>query len=193
MMNSSAFKRAFFASTPPVLIQDIRDVKPPLTLPSPWVAVMIFLILIVAIVGLVCLWHHRYRQRQKTTSAKRVIQSPWEKAYERFRALEESDLLARGQWEQYYLELSDIVRRYFEERFEIHAPEMTSEEFLLSLRQSSALNESSKDILKQFLIFCDMVKFARHAPHQQEAYQSLQLGRRMIDDTKIKDVTAAPS
>ncbi|HBO97176.1 MAG TPA: hypothetical protein DE315_01795 [Candidatus Omnitrophica bacterium] len=163
--------------------QDIRDIKPPVAFPAPWMLLLIALAVIL-LAGIAHLVYQRY-QRQRVQAVNKIIaKTPWEKAYERLEELRKSDLLARGQWEQYYLILSDIVRRYFEERFSVRAPEMTSEEFLTSLKNFGGLAPESKVLLEEFLVVCDMVKFAKHAPDAAAGEKNADLARRLIDETK---------
>lgn len=163
--------------------QDIRDVKPPVAFPTHWMALLVTL-LAVFLAGAGYFFYHKYRQRIQT-AAPGITKTPWEKAYERLDGLLKNDLLARGEWEQYYLSLSDIVRRYFEERFNVRAPEMTSEEFLMSLRNFHGLPAESKNLLEEFLGVCDMVKFAKHSPGLVEGQKHAVLARRLVDETKI--------
>lgn len=160
--------------------EDIRDVKPPVEFSARWIFLLIGLGVILLMV-LAYFFYRRYRQRPKASAP---VKTPWEKAYERLDALLKSDLPARGKWAQYYLALSDIVRRYFEERFNIRAPEMTSEEFLMSLRNFDGLPAESKNLLEEFLGVCDMVKFAKHSPGLTEGQKHTALARRLVDETK---------
>ncbi len=58
-------------------------------------------------------------------------------------------------------ELSDIIRRYLEARFQLHARTQTSFEFLSGLdRGGSPLSDAQRAFLKEFLLASDMVKFA---------------------------------
>lgn len=77
--------------------------------------------------------------------------------------------LQGGEVKEYYVGVSDCIRRYIERAFSLKAPEMTTEEFLNSLRESSALSIEQKDLLKGFLGACDLVKFAKYAPTTREA------------------------
>lgn len=165
--------------------QDIRDVKPPVAFPAPWIFLLI--VLAVALLAISAYFVYQWYQRQRIQAVNNTItKTPWEKAYERLEDLQKSNLLARGEWGRYYLILSDIVRRYFEERFNVRAPEMTSEEFLISLKNFGELAPESKGLLEEFLIVCDMVKFAKHAPDAAVGEKNAVLARRLIDETKIK-------
>ena len=57
--------------------------------------------------------------------------------------------------------VSDIVRRYIEQRFEVTATRRTTEEFLRDLLQSSNVSLARhQGLLGDFLYHCDAVKFA---------------------------------
>lgn len=58
--------------------------------------------------------------------------------------------------------LTDIVRNYLEDRFSIHAPRQTTNEFLRNLESSdSPLKNTDRNFLSEFMTAADMVKFAR--------------------------------
>ncbi|MBI5416079.1 MAG: hypothetical protein HZA29_04615 [Candidatus Omnitrophica bacterium] len=163
--------------------EDLRDVKPPLVLPSyGWIWLVVFFV-VLKVASVYC-WNKTRRRRAAMIPKPGVVLAPWERAYQRLESLANGNLLRDGQWETYYLTLSDIIRRYFEERFEIRAPEMTSEEFLVSLRGFPQLSGAANNILKEFLDSCDMVKFARYLPQAAEAQKTTLLGRRLVDETK---------
>ena len=79
--------------------------------------------------------------------------------------------------------VSDAVRLYLEEAFSLRAPERTTEEFLDELQSSALLSFSQKQSLADFLMRCDLVKFARDEPtveHLKELYES---ALRLVDET----------
>lgn len=108
-------------------------------------------------------------------------------AYQALEALEKKDYIRLGQIKAYYIGLSDIVRRYLENRFNLRAPEMTTEEFLIKARQDSALSLEHKNLLRDFLIACDLVKFAKHQPPEAEAGLSFTSAKKLIDQTKKEE------
>jgi len=63
----------------------------------------------------------------------------------------------------FFVELSDIVRRYLEDRYSLHAPELTTEEFLIAAGNAE-LDDERLGFLHGFLRAADRVKFARHIP-----------------------------
>jgi hypothetical protein len=110
-------------------------------------------------------------------------------------ALAELDqLLARGLAEQglyreFYQGLSDLARRYVERRYAIRAPERTTEEFLREAQDSPALSGHS-DLLRSFLLHCDLVKFARLEPRPAEVTAAVEACRSFI--TRSSNPEAGP-
>jgi len=164
------------------MLEDIKDVKPPVELPINHF--LIFLIaLILLSVGIV-LVYLIIKRRNKVIPAPTDTRTPWEKAFDQLNELKNKNLIAVGKIKEYYSEMSDIVRQYFELRFKINAPEMTTEEFLLFIKNYTGLIREQKEVFKEFLNSCDMVKFAKHIPVIEEAEHSFQLAWRLIEETK---------
>ena len=162
--------------------QDIRDVKPVESVSDP--ALWVILGVLAAAVSIFLLVRY-FRDRPRTAKPGAFrIKSPWEQAYERLDRLAAQDLIAKKEIKKYYSELSNIVRYYFEERFHVKAPEMTTPEFLEHLGRLPHLPSSQKETLKDFLNSCDMVKFAKFVPDTDEAGRSFEFARRLIDETK---------
>lgn len=163
-------------------LNDIREVKPPLPYPDVWTGMLTGALIGIA-VGLLFRYMRPFLDRARSNV--RPVSSAVDEAFAQLKELEGRGLIARGQLKEYFTELSDIIRRYIEKRFSIHAPEMTTEEFLQSLKTSDSLNASHKDILKEFFNVCDMVKFAKHTPTVEEIQKSFQSARRFVEETKM--------
>ena len=86
--------------------------------------------------------------------------------------------------DSWYVELSDIVRRYVEERFSLRAPELTTEEFLLEAGRSADLSPAHRELLSDFLERCDRVKFARYSPVDAESRDALAVASRFLDESR---------
>ncbi len=83
-----------------------------------------------------------------------------EVALERLDALLSAGLLECAQFKEFYSHASLILRRYIEDRFGVHAPKQTTEEFLAASRVSLALSRDDVSGLETFLRACDEIKFA---------------------------------
>jgi hypothetical protein len=165
-------------------MNDIRDVKPPLNLPDLWWLLWLLLVLIAVAAGIYFLL--RYKKPHQEPVKPQAPELPaWEKAYQQLEALRRENLLDKGLFKEFFTRVADIARHYMEDRFNIHAPHMTTEEFLYYLGITGHLNESQKTALKDFLDSCDMVKFAKYAPTINEALKNFDLAKRLVDDTRV--------
>lgn len=93
------------------------------------------------------------------------------------------DLLNTGFVERFYVRISECVREYLQNRFEINAMEMATEEFLVVVQDVEELHEHKK-LLGEFLSNCDLVKFARYAASEEDAWRAYYLAKELIDETK---------
>ena len=84
----------------------------------------------------------------------------------------------------FFVELSDIVRHYLEDRFNLHAPELTTEEFLEVAATSPDLTAEHKSFLQDFLRQADQVKFAQHIPDAQSIDKALRSATNFLEQTK---------
>ncbi len=91
------------------------------------------------------------------------------------------------QVDAFYVELSSIVRRYLEDRFDLRAPELTTEEFLASVGKlggSAELSREHQSLLREFLRQADLVKFAGVQPTSADIDKSIQTAARFLDETR---------
>jgi hypothetical protein len=172
----------------PVLAQadDIRDIKGPVFFSADygWL-LLISIILLLGAVSFLARFLYRKKKSRSTDAGKPRV--PHEVACEALNSLRAEDLPSRGLIKEYYIRLSNIVRHYLEDRFDIRAPEMTTEEFLFTLRDSQILTGSQKNLLKEFLNFCDIVKFAKYGPTKGEIEDSYNAAKRFVDETRERE------
>jgi hypothetical protein len=157
---------------------DIRGIKAPVEIPNAW-AWLWWLTGALALAAL-CWWLWRRRKRKKSDPPPAVVIPPHERALERLREA----LALMGQPHPFCTAVSDAVRVYLEERFELRAPERTTEEFLDELQTSALLSYDQKQTLGEFLMRCDLVKFARYEPGEPELRQLYDAAVRLIEETQ---------
>jgi hypothetical protein len=157
--------------------EDIRDIRPPVPIPTGWEGFGWFMAVLTAcaLVYLLIRFWRRHRQRP---AAVPVI-PPHVRA--RNRLMEALGSIDRP--EPFCVLISDALRLYLEERFEWHAPERTTEEFLDELRASPRLTVDQELSLSDFLTRCDLVKFARHQPAEPELRELFESALRLVDQT----------
>jgi hypothetical protein len=135
-----------------------------------------------------------YLRRNKQAEFVRIFKPAHEIAYERLRVLIRQDLVKAGKVREFYEQVSDILRHYIEHRFDLRAPQRTTEEFLMELAAANILPSADKEDLKKFLEHCDLVKFAKYSPAMEQIQKTFDLVKNFIEKTKSEekqiDVTA---
>ena len=121
---------------------------------------------------------------RKAKAAIRIFKPAHEIAYARLQALIQQDLIKAGKVKEFYEAISDILRHYIEDRFELRAPERTTEEFLVEIRDTGVLSEADRKALTEFLTHCDLVKFAKHSPTNEQIQHTFDLAKNFIEQTK---------
>ena len=155
----------------------LRDIKPPVKIPDYWI--FLWVTLAAAILAIAALWAHRRLSRNRAIPKTPPPVPPHERARQKL----EAALALIDEPKPFTILVSDTLRNYLEERFQFHAPERTTEEFLQELRATPRLTEEQKRALGQFLEKCDLVKFARYEPLRPELMELHEAATRLIDET----------
>ena len=85
--------------------------------------------------------------------------------------------------EQGFVRLSDVVRDYIEERFQLPASRKTTSEFLEALSDNNPLPEEQRPFLNDFLSAADQVKFAKAPPDTLLLNQAIDRAEKLISST----------
>lgn len=108
------------------------------------------------------------RRRRPTGHADEVAVPPHVKALRALARLREAPRRSRAEVDAFYVEVSNVLRNYLEERFGLRAPERTTEEFLRELERGDGLAREHRGELERFLLQCDLVKFAAFEPGESD-------------------------
>ena len=164
---------------------DIKDVKGVLGLRRDW-RWLIALVVILGIGGVGgYIWWAKRRRVLGEGSAEELPLSPEDEALIRLNRLFDSDLIRRGEIKQYFLELSEILRRYLERRFEILAVESTTSEILRDLREKE-VSRTILDKIQEVMEVADLVKFAKRKPTPSEIVKVNQLSKAAVEEARPK-------
>mgnify|MGYP006278135445 CR=1 FL=1 len=167
---------------------DIRDIKPPKTPPRDYRAYILWGLLALLVIAIaVFIWYYLKRRREGKPILPTRTKPPrpaHEVALEQLDALTETNLLADGEIKEYYTRLSEIIRQYIEHRYFIYATEMTTTQLLGTMRDEG-IKEAHVDQLHTFLLRCDMVKFAKYLPSDEEHAETTHLAYEFVHDTKL--------
>jgi hypothetical protein len=163
-------------------IADIEGVVQMPAEPSYW---PVWVLCIIAVAIGAGLWLRLRRRRVEELV--RIFRPAHEIAYERLRALIKQDLVKAGKIKEFYERISDILRHYIEHRFNLRAPERTTEEFLAELPYANVLSQADQQRLGEFLRHCDLVKFAKHEPTTEQIQKTFDLVKDFIETTKSEE------
>ncbi|HEW78511.1 MAG TPA: hypothetical protein ENH34_00890 [Phycisphaerales bacterium] len=130
-----------------------------------------------------------YLRQKRRSELIRIFRPAHEIAYEHLQALVKDDLVKKGKIKEFYEQISNILRHYIEYRFNLRAPEKTTEEFLIVLATTELLDADDKQDLEEFLKHCDLVKFAKHNPATEQIQKTFDLVKNFIEKTKSEEKT----
>ena len=149
------------------------------------IGVLTFLILwLVVSFVIVKLLRRRYGTDASSDHESEAIRDPADVAMEAIDALVAENLAEAGKIKEFHLQLSGILRHYVEDRFDIRAPELTTEEFLVELRRSDVCAADTKQTLSNFLNHSDLVKFANLQPSENEVAKAIDDCRTFVERTR---------
>lgn len=174
---------------------DFKDIKPPLDAPWAWEDVLpylVFLWAVLVIAALVFLIIHYKKKRAAAPPpvVARPVIPAHEAAIAALRVVEDKHLWQKGKVKEYYSEVTEIVRQYFERRFHLRALEMTTDEVLTGLRRVREADSVSSETSK-LLITADLVKFAKYVPTPDENAEEMALAYSIVRQTAPKPAARA--
>jgi hypothetical protein len=163
------------AVAPNAATEDIRDIRGPKHIPSPW----LWPAWLAGGLALGALGYAAWRWNRRTRATAKL---PYEIALDR---LEEARALMQPEHaREFSIAVSEIVRNYIEVRFHVWAARRTTEEFLYDLLEpSDALLGSHRALLADFLHHCDLAKFARWILSVEEMENMFQSARTFVVET----------
>jgi len=179
-------------------IADIKQpFKAPMTIMEFFDEYYIYILSAIILIALVILglW---YRKKLKNTNPKEKpkLKKPKEAAHvialRDLETLKEQKLWQSNRVKEYYVELTDILRKYLFNRFDIYAMEMTSDEILTAIKQIHEVNEELKNKTRQFLTIADFVKFAKANPLPNDHDTSMKTVYSFVEETKQVAVEPKP-
>jgi hypothetical protein len=147
----------------------------------PWI---IAGLLFIAFAGFL-IWYYLKRKKGEPIFVLRpsVKYQPHELALMELEKLRAKKLWQAGKIKDYHTELTDILRKYFEDRFHIMAMESTTSEILEDLESKTLVTKENREILNRILVMADLVKFAKYLPMPEEHDQSMNYAVDVINNT----------
>jgi len=169
----------------------ITDIKKPLDSPFQFSEIIdqyfpLIVVALLIIIIAVFVIHDLLKKEQfvSTTKVRKRRQMPHIIAGKQLDELKEKKLWQNGLIKDYHSNLTEIIRFYLQERFNIPALERTSYEIFEVVNASQILKDETFSQLKQILLLADGVKFAKAQPLPDENELSMNNAYDFVNTTK---------
>ena len=96
------------------------------------------------------------------------------RALNELETLRRKELWQKGRVKKYYTDMTDIVRRFLHNMYDIAATEMTSKQTLRAFHRCADWSQEGETLLTDLLHQADMVKFAKSQPESYEHDAAMQ-------------------
>lgn len=96
------------------------------------------------------------------------------------RALGSLSALDASNKEKFYVDLTNTVRQFIEDKFHMRTTSQTTEEFLYEMANNPSFDHETQAMLSDFLSSSDRVKFADHDPSREDCQKALQTAKQFI-------------
>jgi hypothetical protein len=163
---------------------ELKDIKQPIEEPIgwsdiwPWLLGILILSLIIFIVK-----KYIFNKNKPSIIIKPKVIIPADiSALKELNALEKAKIWQEGNVKEYHSQISEIIRRYTENRFDFIALELTTDEILQELK--SILSDDQLNNLSTLLQRADLAKFAKSKPIDTENMESMVLAKGFVNATK---------
>jgi len=167
---------------------DIKDVKEPLMIPLDWKFILLIALIVLIILAIAFYLYRRYKKKKAEQPVKKkIIRIPAHvRALTSLDNLENEKLWQKGMVKDYHSRITEIVRGYFEERFNLPALELTTFE---QMQQLGKVLEA-KNILSttnDFLSNADLVKFAKFEPMPTVNETMMKQAKEIVNKTSTNE------
>lgn len=116
---------------------------------------------------------------------------PYQQALKQLDKLQGQKLWEKGKTKEYYTRLTDILRRYIRNQFNIKTLERTSAEIISDIEKDSELDVFSSS-LKEIFSTADIVKFAKVTTTAEENQKLIESAREFVIESRPIDTEDTP-
>lgn len=145
--------------------EDIKDVKQPIRIPFDWFDLIIWILVGIAILIIAYFLYKKYFRKKavEEVTKPKIILPPHEEALMKLDQLNREQLWQKGFVKEYHTRITEIIREYFEKRFNLPALELPTSEQIEYLKHIPDAKEIIS-LTESFLTNADLVKFAKFIP-----------------------------
>ena len=167
--------------------QAIKPIKGPVKIPVSWTEYLRWILIGLVFLSIVGFFIYYFLIRKKGEPVfmlrPKVRYLPHEQALMELEKLRVKKLWQAGKMKEYHTELTDILRKYIEDRFHLMAMESTTAEILGDLEALAFFPAESRIKLGGILSLADLVKFAKYVPAPGDNEKSMEEAVGFINTT----------
>ena len=167
---------------------ELKDIKQPMEAPIGWSDIwpwLLGIVLLILIAYILKKYVFTKKEALKIEKPKVIIPADII-ALKELIILEKAKIWQEGKIKEYHSSLSEIIRRYTENRFNFIALELATEEIISELK--SKVNNEQLASITILLKRADLAKFAKSKPEETENKESMQLAKHFVAQTKQKQI-----
>lgn len=164
------------------LAQQFHDIAPPVdySLVPRW-AIYAGAVAAIVVIALIFVWWRRWRRQRPTD-----VPTPRERALAALQqASTDIDYLSPY---EFSIRISDVLRQYVTDEYQLPLTRQTSVEFLTGLSASPRFSADDKELLDDFLSRCDLIKFARYEATRDDSRRLLEEATRFVKGGALEPV-----
>ncbi len=163
---------------------ELKDIKQPIEEPIGWSDIWPWLlgILILSLIIFIVKKYIFNKNKPSIIIKPKVIIAADISALKELNALEKAKIWQEGNVKEYHSQISEIIRRYTENRFDFIALELGTDEIISELK--SKVNNEQLTSINILLQRADLAKFAKSKPIDTENMESMVLAKGFVNATK---------
>jgi hypothetical protein len=174
----------------------LKDIKAPFNEPFNWKWYLGHIywgigILLVLLITIILIRRYNRKKNEIEPEPEKPKIPPHITALAALEKIKEEQIWKEGKAKEYYSTISETVRTYIEDRFQVNALESTTDEIMKAFR-SQVVDVESKEKLQQLLTLSDLVKFAKMTPIEDEHVFTLQNAFDFVNGTKREEEMTLP-
>ena len=174
----------------PIIINPEEDeiftVKPPVRMPVTFAEVLPYLLwtLLGLAVAAVLAYVIIRLVKKKSILPEKPKLPPHVTAINELERIKNKNLWQSGKVKQYYTEVTDVIRQYLDERYNVNAKEMTTDEILDVMQHLISRKSKGYEMLSEMLRLSDLVKFAKWNPTTEDNQLTYDNAFYFVESTK---------
>ena len=170
----------FHVNTIPIdtLTYKMFDIKGQIEYPITFEEILFWVMIIIAGIALIIaaiILYRRWKNNQPLFGKPKPKIPPHVIAFKELSLLRTEKLWQQGKIKLYYTRVTDIIRKYIEDRFTLSTMEKTSDEILADIKKNKIDAMYSFDKLREMFYTSDLAKFAKYQPSPSENEESFKV------------------